>query len=177
MSLHTTTTRPVRRPFSTLAALIAIPFLVGSLAACASGSPASESPSKTPSTVQSFEDWQLAFASCMRDEGVDLPDPGKDGSGAAISLGDADPEAFTAASKTCTDKLGAPPAPSSGDVPVSDRFDDQLTMAECFREHGIDVPDPVKGEAMNIPSDIPEDVLDACGLDLSTGSSLGSTDR
>jgi hypothetical protein len=174
MSLNTTTTH---RPAARIAALLAIPFLVGSLTACGSGSSGSESTSKTSPTVQSFEDWQLAFASCMRDEGVDLPDPGKDGSGAAISLGDADPEAFTAASKTCTDKLGAPPAPSSGDVPVSDRFDDQLTMAECFREHGIDVPDPVKGEAMNIPSDIPEDVLDACGLDLSNGSSLGSTDR
>lgn len=172
-----TTARSTRRPFGTLAALITIPILVGSLAACASGSPGSESGSKTPSTVQSFEDWQLAFASCMRDEGVDMPDPSKDGSGAAISLGDADPEAFTAASKTCTDKLGAPPAPSGGDVPVSDRFDEQLQMAECFRENGIDAPDPVKGEAMNIPSDVPEDVLDACGLDLSNGGSLGSTDR
>ncbi|WP_314140123.1 hypothetical protein [uncultured Plantibacter sp.] len=172
-----TITRSVRRPAGRLAALIAIPLLIGSLAACASGSPGSEPGSKTPSTVQSFEDWQLAFASCMRDEGVDMPDPGKDGSGAAISLGDADAEAFTAASKTCTDKLGAPPAPAGGDVPVSDRFEEQLQMAECFRENGIDVPDPVKGEAMNIPSDVPEDVLDACGLDMSNGSSLGSTDR
>lgn len=172
-----TTARPARRPLGKLAALIAIPMLVGSLAACASGSPGSESASKTPSSTQSFEDWQLAFASCMRDEGVDMPDPDKDGSGAAISLGDADPEAFTAASKTCTDKLGAPPAPAGGDVPVSDRFDDQLRMAECFRENGIDVPDPVKGEAMSIPSDVPEDVLDTCGLDMSNGGSLGSTDR
>ena len=108
---------------------------------------------------------------------MDLPDPGKDGSGAAISLGDADPEAFTAASKTCTDKLGTPPAPSGGDVPVSDRFDEQLQMAECFREQGYEMADPVEGQAMQIPSDVTEEVMEACGLSSDSSAPLGSTDR
>ena len=46
-------------------------------------------------------------------------------------------------------------------------------MAECFREPARR-PDQVEGEAMALPSDVPEDVLEACGLTMSTS---GSTDR
>lgn len=171
-----TITRPARRTAGRFAALMAIPFLVGSLAACGTGTP--DADVQTPKAEQSFDDWQVAFASCMRDEGVDMPDPEQDGSGgASVTLGDGDADAFQAASETCIEQLGAPPAPTGGVPDVADAYDQQLEMAECFREHGYDTPDPVKGEAMAIPSDITEDVMEACGLSSGTGAPLGSSSR
>ncbi|OAN35317.1 hypothetical protein A4X17_10230 [Plantibacter sp. H53] len=171
-----TITRSVRRPAGRLAALIAIPFLIGSLAACSSGSP--DSSSKTPKAVQSFDDWQVAFASCMRDEGVDMPDPEQNGSGGtSVTLGDGDQDAFQDASATCIDRLGTPPAPAGGNPAVADAFEQQLEMAECFREHGYEMADPVKGQAMQIPSDVTEEVMEACGLSSDSSAPLGSTGR
>lgn len=171
-----TTTRSVRRPAGRLAALIAIPFLIGSLAACSSGSP--ETAGKTPEAEQTFDDWQIAFASCMRDEGVDMPDPEQSGSGgASVTLGGGDTDGFQAASETCIDRLGPPPAPAGGSSSVADAFEQQLEMADCFREHGYDTPDPVKGQAMAIPADITEEVMEACGLGTTPGTTTGTTSR
>lgn len=68
----------------------------------------------TPEERAAMEDAMLEFAACMREHGVDLPDPGaggfiqkfEEGSGNQKSLG-ADPESeeFKAAQEACEDKL------------------------------------------------------------------------
>ncbi|WP_431031313.1 hypothetical protein [Plantibacter sp. RU18] len=157
----TTTTRPRRRTAARFAVLLALPLLVGSLAACSGNTP---DPKSSSGAEQTFEDWQVDFASCMRGEGVDMPDPGKDGSSAALRIDEENAEAFQTASDTCIERLGEPPAPPEGTKTEAEFFEEQLKMAECFRENGIDTPDPVKGQGMTIPADVPEDVLEACGL-------------
>ncbi|KZX21465.1 hypothetical protein [Rathayibacter tanaceti] len=173
MSTTTTTTSRARRYAAKVAVLLTVPLLIGSLAACTSGTPGSAE--QSPTSAGSFNDWQVDYASCMRGEGVDMPDPASDGGTAAIGVDEAGSEVFQTASETCMARLGEPPAPD-GETSVADEFEGQLTTAECLRANGVDVDDPVKGEAMEFPLDIPEDVLDTCGLSAGagSGSSTGS---
>jgi hypothetical protein len=112
-------------------------------------------------SASTFEDYQIAFSACMRENGFDVPDPSGDGSLKVPAIDDMD--AFTKASEACQDKLGPPPAPE-GEPTKSDeeRLAEMVAIAECFREHGVDVPDPKQGEMISIPLDAPEDVLKAC---------------
>lgn len=158
-----TPTRTAPRSFRTTAlALLAAPALLVALVAC---SP-TDAPAKTPgaaSTAGGFEDWSLAYASCMRDEGIDMPDPdGEDRGGASIVKEGTDPAAFEAADEVCQGELGAPPAPPGGKKTAEDYFDQELEAAKCMRGEGFDVPDPVVGKGFNPGMDIPEDVLKKC---------------
>lgn len=137
--------------------------LVGALMSACGSAGDTSNPGGTP-TAGSFEDYQLAFAKCMREHGIDLPDPSADGSVKVPAVKDM--TAFTEASDACQKKLGQPPAPE-GQAPKSDeeRLAEMVKVAECFRAHGINVPDPKPGEAVTIPMDAPEDVLAACAPD------------
>lgn len=125
---------------------------------------ADETPAPSSPSADSFEDYQLAFAQCMREHGIDLPDPAGDGSMQAPAIDDM--SAFTAASEECQKKLGPRPQPEGGPTKSDEeQLADMVKVAECFREHGIEVPDPKAGEAPSIPLDAPEDVLKACAPD------------
>jgi hypothetical protein len=120
------------------------------LAGCSSGgddpiASAGGPGSSTASTAQaSDEEKAHEFVDCMRDNGVDLPDPEPDGDGGfdfgldQANVGVGDP-GFQKALKACRDKL-----PGGG----SEYFDDpevqaQLReFAQCMRDKGIDFPDP-----------------------------------
>ncbi|MGL5825309.1 MAG: hypothetical protein ACRCYU_10905 [Nocardioides sp.] len=70
---------------------------------------------------QKMQDEMLAYTKCMREYGVDMPDPKFDGNGGSTVVGEAqqiDPNdpTYAAAAKACGDKLGIP-APDGG-VPV-----------------------------------------------------------
>lgn len=87
----------------------------------------------------------LAFAECMRDEGVDLPDPapGQDGLNEAFQhedVQDTDQETIDEARTTCEEFL---PQYEHGSDPVheQERQDSALEIAECMREQGFDVSD------------------------------------
>lgn len=55
----------------------------------------------TPEQEAEFRDQELALAQCMRDNGIDWPDPGSDGS-TVIDIGaDVDPEDVNAALEAC----------------------------------------------------------------------------
>ena len=88
----------------------------------------------------------LEFARCMRDHGVDMPDPSTEG-GDKVLIG-ADPavdrERFEEADNACRHLLDgtAREAPPALDAAVQDAF---LKYARCMREHGIDHPDPDEG--------------------------------
>ncbi len=95
----------------------------------------------------------LKFAKCMREHGIDMPDPTITGDGgvmiaiggSAETEGDApDPKEFEAANKDCQhfmeDAMGQFEPPSEED---QKKMQEQaLEFAKCMREHGIDMPDP-----------------------------------
>ncbi len=100
------------------------------------------------------EEQALAFADCMRAEGIDFPDPVVNADGSVEFFGangdrDADGFAqdagFEVAVDTCGSLIeGASFLPDEGDfTELEDSF---LEVAECLRDNGIDVPDPQFGE-------------------------------
>ena len=93
----------------------------------------------------------LDFAKCMREHGVDMPDPqfSDDGAGGGFTVqegpaGEADRAEMDEARKACQsimDKIESslpPPDPAR----VEEAKQQMLAFAECMREHGIDMPDP-----------------------------------
>lgn len=143
----------------TLAAVL----LIGSLLGACGSTDDTQGSGDTSTAADSFEDYQLAFAKCMREHGIDLPDPSGDGMKVPAVK---DMDAFTEASTACQKKLGPPPA-AKDRSPESDEklLAKQVKIAECFREHGIDVPDPKSGETLTIPLDAPSDVMETCAPD------------
>ncbi|GAA3554927.1 hypothetical protein GCM10022222_43190 [Amycolatopsis ultiminotia] len=80
------------------------------------------------------------FAKCMREHGIDMPDPKGDGSGATIALpGGASDDKLTKAQDACKSLLpnGGQPKPLS-----PQELDKARKEAKCMREHGVDMPDP-----------------------------------
>ncbi len=89
---------------------------------------------------------------CMRDRGVDVPDPAADGSlvlGPATGAGD--PGSGTDARlrdalKACDDQLGPGSGPGSpGPAESKELEDEALAFARCMRQNGVDLPDPAFG--------------------------------
>lgn len=155
------------RRLARYSALLAVPFLIALLAACSTGGGGS-TPEKSAASEQSFDDWQISFASCMRGEGIDMPDPTKDGLSMALPAGGEDGDAMMKASETCMKKVGEPPAPPGGKKTEKEMLADQLKIAKCFRDNGFDVPDPKAGQGFTIP-DAPEDVMEKCGFGGASG--------
>ena len=93
----------------------------------------------------------LAFAQCMRDHGVDMPDPEFDGDGrgvgGAIRVGGdegLDQEDFEAAQTACEDLLEDVRGSFGMDDPEqrAKMQEQMLAFSQCMRDHGIDMPDP-----------------------------------
>ncbi|MBR8741109.1 hypothetical protein [Nocardiopsis sp. MG754419] len=103
-------------------------------------------------TEKTMEEAMMDFASCMRDHGVDMPDPEPDGGLVALPAVDPEDEEMMAAVEECDALLPVDEnAPSDEEV-----FEDNLRVAECMRENGVDVPDPEPGEGLALTVD-PDD--------------------
>lgn len=110
------------------------------------GSPA-ETETTTTTTSDDPQEVLLDYTECMRDEGIDLPDPdfSGEGGGARIQLGPGgiDPEDpdFRAAQEKCGPILES--LRQNFDEEDRQAFQDAaLAFAKCMRKHGVDVPDP-----------------------------------
>jgi hypothetical protein len=68
-------------------------------------------PARDPEQEQAMREWALDFAECMRDEGIDFPDPQfQDGGGVLQSVPEnQDRSAVETAQKHCEEELGGPP--------------------------------------------------------------------
>ncbi|GAA2104207.1 hypothetical protein GCM10009780_55400 [Actinomadura alba] len=95
----------------------------------------------SPSQSLSPEDAQLKFAQCMRENGVEMQDPGSDGRVRIQATGKAgDQGKMQAAMKKCRPYLEAGgKMPNMQDPKVRDQF---VKFAQCMRENGVDMPDP-----------------------------------
>jgi hypothetical protein len=80
------------------------------------------------------------FTQCMRDHGVDLPDPEPGSKGRVRIHGDGpDKEEMRAALEACRQFM-----PNGGErmQPSPQDLEKMRQMAQCMREHGVDMPDP-----------------------------------
>ncbi len=97
-----------------------------------------------------FEEGLLSFAQCMREEGLDFPDPSFDSEGNPefTDFNIDDQDAFEAAFVNCEDILrDAFPDEFDLDPEVQAAlYDASLEFAQCMREEGLDFPDPKPGE-------------------------------
>jgi hypothetical protein len=134
---------------------------VAVLSACGSGSPSAQVASlaegqsggaTTTIAATSQSDTQQAmldFAQCMREHGVDMPDPqfGENGQ-ASFTVGaegtPADKSKLDAAQAACQsylDKVKSN-APPLDPAKIEAEKQKLLDFAQCMRDHGIDFPDP-----------------------------------
>jgi hypothetical protein len=154
----------------------------GSKVASISTPPKSGGPAAADNSGKSDEDKMRDFAKCMREHGVDMPDPkmSPDGKGMSIAIqgGDgADRSKVDAAQNACKHLM-----PNGGEMkpPSAEELDKMRKEAKCMREHGVDMPDPDptgKG-AMRVggENDDPkkvEEAAKACGMGMATHSEAG----
>ena len=131
---------------------------VAVFAACTIGGEESEGvvtiESTTATTVvdeeTTFEEGVLEFAQCMREEGINFPDPtfDIDGNPQFDNLEIENEEEFESAFENCEDILrNALPEQFDLDPEVEAALvDASLEFSQCMRDQGIDFPDPKPGE-------------------------------
>jgi hypothetical protein len=123
------------------------PFLAGiALVGIAFGASACTSdtatPKETTSATTTAYDWDVAYAGCMREAGIDFPDPEPgDAGGGQVPV--ADEQAYQAADKSCTANVskshGARPV-SDADRDKRDHYNDEYAdTIDCLRKKGYEV--------------------------------------
>ncbi|GIJ09795.1 hypothetical protein ACFFMR_09050 [Micromonospora andamanensis] len=140
----------------------------GAGVATAGGAGATASASATGADG-SDEERRLEFARCMRDNGVEMPDP-EAGNGPMFRFdGDVDPKQVEAGMEKCRQLL-----PNGGQVAQLDaeQLEQMRVMARCMRENGVpDFPDPsadgriqIQRDALGIDPNDPafRSALEAC---------------
>jgi hypothetical protein len=117
-----------------LAALVLV------LTACGGNEETGEKPDETQQLL-------LQYAECMRDNGVQLSDPVEGDAGSMYEGVDQNSPAFQQADKVCEPILQGvvEDRQQQGGQDAEQQHDEMLALAECLREHGIDVADPVPG--------------------------------
>lgn len=127
----------ITRPPASLLSLLTVAVLA---AGCGGSSSAAGSGSSSSSSDRDAA--QVKFRSCMRENGVDIPDTPGQGGGAARA--DIDQATLQKAQKACAKYRQA----AFGDVTTEERqqFRDAFAkFASCMRQHDVDVPDPGTG--------------------------------
>jgi hypothetical protein len=150
----------------------------GSKVASISTPPTAGGPTAADNSGKSDEDKMRDFAKCMREHGVDMPDPKPAGDGKGMSIAiqgeGADRGKIDAAQNACKHLM-----PNGGEMkpPSAEELDKMRKQAKCMREHGVDMPDPDPtgkgGMRIGGPGDDPkkfEEAAKACGLGMSVHS-------
>ncbi|GAB3464809.1 hypothetical protein GCM10027570_52860 [Streptomonospora sediminis] len=143
----------------------AVPVLaVGlALAGCgAMGGQQSAGPSASPS--MSVDEQRVAFSECMRENGVDMPDPGQEDGGARIQLDEGtDQSDVEEAMQACEEYRVGGDAGAGADPADTEK---RTEYAECMRENGVEkFPDPAPAEAGEGAREADEDVVNDPDLD------------
>ncbi len=134
-----------------VAALLATACLV--VAGCGSDPETSGAPSSNKGMSAADKKALLDFAQCMRDHGVDMPDPQFSGGGAKVTMREdkgADPQKQQDAQKACQKYQDKVKPPSMSEADQKKMRAAALKNAQCMRDHGIDMPDPQFGDGGRI---------------------------
>jgi hypothetical protein len=92
---------------------------------------------------KAYEEGLVKYARCMRENGVDMPDPKP---GEAIAANRSDPTTQKAMD-ACRDLL-----PVNPDMGSPEEFhQNQVKLAKCLRGKGFDIPDPKPGQGLSLP--------------------------
>lgn len=142
------------------------------------------------------EDAMLAFARCMREHGIDMPDPDTSGGNGVVTFsasaavgegGKLDPESnkFEEANEACKHLMGDAGPQNMSPEQQQEMQDQALAFARCMRDHGVNMPDPTfggKGEMMmkigpddGLDPEDPkfQDAQQACGSAFGPGGGKG----
>lgn len=103
--------------------------------------------SASPSAPVDREEAALKFAQCMREHGVDMPDP-VDGR-IRITRRKGEEAKTEQALKECEHLMQDAVRDRGGPID-QERYDQMVKYAQCMREHGIDLPDPRPGEPLRL---------------------------
>ncbi len=136
----------------------------------------------------------LKYAQCMREHGVDMPDPQAsyglirvapgDGAGPDGPVEEQLDESFAEAEKACRHLLDD--LVQDHDAPADPKEQDRaLKFAQCMRDHGIDMPDPdfsgggvtIKITGVDPQSQTFKDAQKACGDAFGPGGEPGLQSR
>ena len=130
---------------------------VDSSVASGGGSPAASASAEGNAPI-SGQDAQLQFAQCMRQHGVNVPDP-QPGQPARVTDTKASQATLEAATKVCQPLLQA----GGGQINPNDPAvqDALVKFTKCMREQGVNMPDPGANGQMQIPTGVSQDKLQA----------------
>jgi hypothetical protein len=130
-------------------------FIVLALAACGGGGDSEDAGS---SAEQDRQEAALDYARCMREHGVDFPDPVNGRFEFRSERGDQ--RKVEEAQEACRDILEDAAPPVDEEQQAEER-EAALEFAKCMREHGIDMPDPTfpegGGSLMRMPEGAEDD--------------------
>jgi hypothetical protein len=121
--------------------------LVGALTLAACGD--SGEPTSTSSRQDEAFEGALKFAKCMREHGVDMPDPKRDANGrititarGGAGKGERGDAKMKAAQEACGKYMKAGGGEAPDPKRQAEMQDAMLAYARCMRKEGIDMPDP-----------------------------------
>jgi hypothetical protein len=109
---------------------------------------ASPGASAAPSASLNPQDALLAYARCMREHGIDMPDPQFDETNGnfqvqiGVNGSKVDKQKMEAAEQACHHFMDGVAFGGNGGQIDQETQDALLAFAACMREHGIDFPDP-----------------------------------
>jgi hypothetical protein len=111
------------------------------LSACGADEPAAQD------REQANRDAMLAYTQCMREQGIDMPDPEPGQQGIRLMAPEGvSPEEMEKAEQACRKHLDEIKPPELSEEQQKEFQEAALAHARCMREHGIDMPDPTFGE-------------------------------
>ncbi|MFJ1863910.1 hypothetical protein ACIOD1_04700 [Streptomyces sp. NPDC088097] len=89
---------------------------------------------------------------CLREHGVDAPEPkpGENPNGMTLG-GGADPQKMQEAMKACGMQV-----PGSGEGPTQEQKDKELAWVQCMRKNGVDLKDPEYSGGMKSGIEVPK---------------------
>lgn len=151
----------IRRTTAAVSAAAAVLFL---LTACSTAGSTAEPVSGGQANP---EQSAVRYAQCMRENGVDIPDPGSTGALALPDGYDRTDPAINAAEQACAQYL-----PTVGAEERKANDDRLLALTSCLRENGIDINDPIDG-SIDVPMEDPDALKKAtevCGNTAGQGS-------
>jgi hypothetical protein len=121
--------------------------LLCALTACGNGGGSSGTQQTGSPSGETQSDVLLQYAQCMRENGVQVPDPEPGDAGSLYAGVDKNSPAFQSANKVCGPILQgvAEDRKNNNGKDAQQQQGKLLTLAQCLRDHGVNVPDPVAG--------------------------------
>lgn len=123
-----------------IAAACVITAALALTATACSGDGGTKNGGSASDTKKTKEDQALEHRTCLRDQGLDIPEPkpGQDGVGITIDGGSMSKKEMEKAFKACEDKAvgGGPKELTQAEK------DKMVAFARCMRKNGFDMPDP-----------------------------------